>query len=122
MIKMKKYYEVSGESNLGDIVSMIVTADTPQKAKQGFIDGDCLIPYFEGYDNSDWDIDKLNAKRLAKLDRFNPNDNFNLLQTLIFDYNWTFYDVNQVPVLDKDHYSDEKLREYLATGEIESEN
>lgn len=114
---MTKFYEVSGHNNLGDLVAMIVTADNSVQAKRKFIKGD-LIPYFEGYDNSDWNMDELSTEHLVKLDHYKPNDNFNILRALILQYDRVFNTLNDLE-LSKQNYSDEQLRLYLATGEID---
>ena len=90
---MTKFYQVQGKDNLDDWVTMIVTASNATQAKRKFIKGD-LIDYFAGYDNSDWQIEDLHAKHLVKLDNFDSHDSFHIVKTLIFDYDWSFSDID----------------------------
>lgn len=117
---MTKFYQVQGKDNLDDWVTMIVTANNATQAKRKFIKGN-LIDYFAGYDNSDWQIEDLHAKHLVKLDNFDSNDSFHIVKTLIFDYDWSFSDINDnVLTLNRNNYSDQILEHYLKTGEVET--
>lgn len=72
---------------------------------------------FEGYDNSDCELTEVRVRRLKKLDNFEPDDDFNILKTLITQYSWTFGD--GFYGLDDSNYSDESLRHYLEYGDVD---
>lgn len=107
-----KYYEASVDNDN----FAVVEATSPGQAKYKYIQGD-VVPFFAGYDNSDCDFTEVRVRRLKKLDKFEPDDDFNILKTLITQYSWTFGD--GFCELDDSNYSDQKLRNYLEYGSVE---
>ena len=107
-----KYYEVSVDNDN----FAVVEATSPGQAKYKYIQGD-VVPFFAGYDNSDCDFTEVRVRRLKKLDKFEPDDDFNILKTLITQYSWTFGD--GFCELDDSSYSDDSLRHYLEYGDVE---
>lgn len=107
-----KYYEASVDNDN----FAVVEATSSGQAKYKYIQGD-VVPYFEGYDNSDCEFTAVRVRRLKKLDNFEPDDDFNILKTLINQYGWTFGD--GFSELDDSNYSDESLRNYLKYGAVE---
>ena len=107
-----KYYEASVDNDN----FAVVEATSPGQAKYKYIQGD-VAPFFEGDDNSDFSFTKVRVRRLKKLDNFEPDDDFNILKTLITQYSWTFSD--GFCELDDSNYSDESLRHYLEYGDVD---
>ena len=110
-----KYYEVS----VDDDNFAVIEATSPGQAKYKYIQGDA-IPYFQGYDNSECPFTDVRVRRLKKLDNFEPDDDFNILKTVINEYGWEFTD-GFSSCLYADNYSDENLRHYIKYGEIEDQ-
>lgn len=107
-----KYYEASVDNDN----FVVVEATSPGQAKNKFINGN-VVPFFAGYDNFDCEFTEVRVRRLKKLDRFEPDDYFHILKTLIKEYGWTFSD--GFCELDDSSYSDESLRHYLEYGDVE---
>lgn len=110
-----KYYEASVDNDN----FAIVEAASSGQAKYKYIQGD-VIPYFQGYDNSEIPFADIRVIRRKKLDRFDPDDDFNILKTLINEYGWEFTD-GFATCLYADNYSDENLRHYIKSGEIDNQ-
>lgn len=113
-----KYYEVypAGYDSPDEIA--IVLAKNPGKSKSKYLSGD-VIPYFSGFDHSGYEFTDLRSKRLSKLDRFKPDDSFNIIKTLILECCWEFCSViDNRTVLTSDNFTDKRLREYLKMGDI----
>lgn len=109
-----KYYEASVDNDN----FAVVEATSPGQAKYKYIQGD-VVPFFEGYDNLDCGFTEVRVRRLKKLDRFEPDDDFHILKTLIKEYDWTFGDGFRE--LDAESYSDKNLRHYLEYGDVDFE-
>ena len=107
-----KYYEASVDNDN----FAVVEATSPGQAKYKYIQGD-VVPYFEGYDNSGCEFTEVRVRRLKKIDQFGPDDDFNILKTLINEYGWTFGD--GFGDLDDSNYTDENLRHYLKYGDTD---
>lgn len=107
-----KYYEASVDNDN----FAVVEATSPGQAKYKYIQGD-VVPFFEGYDNLDCRFTEVRVRRLKKLDNFEPDDDFNILKTLINQYCWTFGD--GFCELDDSNYTDENLRHYLEYGDVD---
>lgn len=112
---MRKYYYVSTNTD----INMVVNAKNPHVAKNKFIHGD-VIDYYQGWDNSDWTPSKLSVTRLKKLDKFDEHDSFHIIKCLINDYGYEFGDIeNEALTLNKNNYSDVRLRRYLKGGYVD---
>lgn len=109
-----KYYEASVDNDN----FAVVEATSPGQAKYKYIQGD-VVPYFEGDDNSGCEFTEVHVRRLKKLDNFEPDDDFNILKTLITQYGWAFGD--GFCELDDSSYSDKNLRHYLEYGDVDFE-
>lgn len=111
----EKYYEVIPTNSE---FRQIVLAGNKREAKEKF-KNDQPIPYFEGWDNSDWPDSELSVIRRPEIDQFSPEDNFNIIKTLILKCDWNMMDVDDAyKTLTKENYTDEKLRHYLHGGEV----
>lgn len=111
---MPKYYYVH-DKDYNRAANAIVTAENANQARSKYVNND-VIPYFRGWDNSDFDYTEVYANRVLKLDQFQPDDTFNILKTLVTQYNWIFYDADDNPVITPDNYTDIKLKNYLSNN------
>lgn len=116
---MPKYYAIDP---INEGLGALVIANNAREAKENFISGH-VIPYFDGWDNTGFEKDKLTAKRTDKIDKYQPDDNFHILKTMIVDYNWMFYDVeDDYKTLNKTNFSDARLKHYLKGGHVDEDN
>lgn len=118
-MKAHRYYVVTGmDKQTNAVASAIVLAENPTRAKTKFIHGE-TIPYFEGWDNSEWPYAKLKAHRLKSLSYYQPNNTFSILKALILEEGWTFNSVDDNhKYLDKNNFSPVLLKHYIDTGTI----
>lgn len=113
-LKMK-YWEIIPP---GDDPYSIVLAKTVGQAKSKFIKGK-TIHFFEGWYNGDYDFTDLKARRIKSLDGIKPDDDFHILKALILKDDWRFQTASDpYEYLDQDNYTDKRLRRYLKTGEV----
>lgn len=119
-MKKHRYYAVTGiDKSSNNSFTAIVEAPTPSKAKTQFIKGH-TIPYFEGWDNSEWTYPELRARLLKSISLCEPNDSFRILKTLILDDGWSFSSVDdESETINKSNFSNSRLKRYLEIGSLE---